>query len=289
MSAANLQIKKKPKLTNPALVIGLTGWMDGGEVSTGTVRYMIDVLDAVEIAEINPKGFYLYNFPGPMELSSLFRPSTTIRNGLVRDLEWPRNTFYRVPEKNVILFSGKEPNMGWEDYMECVFSLCDQFGVRQIYFVGSVGGLAPHSREPAIHSSSANKDLRNELKRTGLKMSDYEGPSSIITCMMVQAEEKGIPMATLVAEIPVYVQGYNPRCIQATLRILGKLLNLPIRTTELQEASKAFDRKIHGLMETQPDLKEKVKELEKQHDQEAFDTEMGDLKAWLEEKGLRLD
>ena len=38
MASDKLNIYNKPKLCNPRLLLGFSGWMDGGEVSTGTVK-----------------------------------------------------------------------------------------------------------------------------------------------------------------------------------------------------------------------------------------------------------
>src|SRR5207244_3342763 len=60
-----LRIHHCPALDQATLVLALTGWMDGGDVSTGTVRRLVDLLDARPIAEIDPEPFYIYNVPGP--------------------------------------------------------------------------------------------------------------------------------------------------------------------------------------------------------------------------------
>ena len=46
MTSERLSIQKNPMLRNPRLLLGFSGWMDGGEVSTGTVRCLIDKLEA---------------------------------------------------------------------------------------------------------------------------------------------------------------------------------------------------------------------------------------------------
>jgi len=37
MKREKLIVKQQPVISNASLVIGLSGWMDGGDVSTGTV------------------------------------------------------------------------------------------------------------------------------------------------------------------------------------------------------------------------------------------------------------
>ena len=156
MIPEELRIIEYPKLYEPKLLIGFSGWMDGGDVSTGTVQSMIEKTDAHKIAEIEPKGFYIYSFPGSMELTSLFRPHTKIKEGIIKSYEIPLNEFYASPKENIIIFQGKEPNLKWEEYSNCIFALCEQFGVKMIYFIGSVAGLVPHTREPKLFCSVSN-------------------------------------------------------------------------------------------------------------------------------------
>ena len=79
-----LQVDRCPEYTNGTLVLAFSGWMDGGDVSTGTVERLVDWLDADEIATIDPEAFYIYNFPGSMEVSAMFRPHIKIEDGLVQ-------------------------------------------------------------------------------------------------------------------------------------------------------------------------------------------------------------
>src|SRR5258708_27767975 len=75
-----LRIHDCPSLHQGTLVLALSGWMDGGDVSTGTVQRLVDLLGARPIAEINPEEFYIYNFPGSMEVATLFRPHIRIED-----------------------------------------------------------------------------------------------------------------------------------------------------------------------------------------------------------------
>ena len=80
----SLQIHRCPELDQAAtLVLAFSGWMDGGDVSTGTVKRLVHLLDAEPIAEIDPEPFYIYNFPGSMEIASLFRPHIEIEDGVI--------------------------------------------------------------------------------------------------------------------------------------------------------------------------------------------------------------
>ncbi|MDP7277897.1 MAG: PAC2 family protein, partial [Planctomycetaceae bacterium] len=101
-----LTFHKRPQLHKATMLLAFTGWMDGGDVSTGTVQRLVDLLDAESFAEINPDPFYIYNFPGSMETSALFRPEITVEDGLVTSVQLPSTRFYASDDHNLLMFIG---------------------------------------------------------------------------------------------------------------------------------------------------------------------------------------
>ena len=289
MASDKLDIYKRPKFSNPRLLLGFSGWMDGGEVSTGSVKCFIDKLDARRFAEIEPTGFYIYSFPGSMEITALFRPHTQIKNGIIESYEIPENTFFYSEESNLILFLGKEPNLNWEDFSECMFSVCAEFGVEMIYFIGSVAGLVPHTREPRLLCSVSQTNLKETFQHYGVKFANYEGPASIVTYLMANCSKRDMKMVSLVAAIPAYVQGSNPKCIEAVTRRLAGMLELEMEFSDLTTISEEFEKKLHDVVQEQPELESNIHKLEEDYDNEIFNNELGDLKTWLEQQGIRVD
>jgi len=289
MADDNLRIYENPGFQSPRLVVGFSGWMDGGDVSSGTIRILAEKLQARRFAEIRPEGFYIYNFPGAMELTALFRPHCQIQKGLLRAFDLPENIFFCAPESDVILFLGKEPNLAWEQYAACLFELCDVFGVKMIYFIGSVSGLVPHTRDPHLFCSVSDAELKPLFEQYGIRFSDYEGPASIVTYLTADARDRGIEMVNLVATVPAYVHGNNPRCIDTVVRRLAGILNLEIHLDDLRSAADDFEKKLTEVVDEQPDLAENVVKLEQDYDNDIFNNEMTDLRTWLHQKGIRLD
>jgi len=289
METGNLQIYENVNLGGGRMLMGFSGWMDGGDVSTGSVRCFIDKLGAKRIAEIEPEGFYIESFPASMEAAALFRPHTKIESGLIKEFEFTRNEFFYSRQANLVFFLGKEPNLFWRIFAERMFEACEKFNVKTIYFIGSVAGLVPHSREPRIMCSVSDEKLREMLQRYGIKFSTYEGPASIITYLTTQAPQRGINLMSLVAVIPAYVQGHNAKCIEAVVRRLSGILGVHLEMEDLQAASEDFERKLNDVLQEQPELVNTIHKLEEDYDNEIFDTELGDLKKWLEQQGIRLD
>ncbi|GAF67640.1 unnamed protein product, partial [marine sediment metagenome] len=169
-----LRVRHCPKLEDGTLVLAFSGWMDGGDVSTGTVQRLVELLGADPIAEIDPEPFYIYNFPGSMEVSALFRPHIQIEDGLMTTVDMPTNTFYCHEPAGLVLFLGKEPNLRWRTFGECVFRIVRETGIRRILFVGSFGGAVPHTRDPRLYVTCSDAKLLPEMEKYGVRRSGYD-------------------------------------------------------------------------------------------------------------------
>lgn len=289
MTTDPLRVEDLPRLKGGRMVVAFSGWMDGGDVSTGTVEWLIEQTGAEPFAEVDPEGFYLYNFPGSMEVSALFRPHVRIEDGLVQSFEPPDNAFYVNSESNLALFIGKEPELNWRLFRDALFGLAQQLGVREVYFVGSVAGMVPHTREPRLRCAVSEAKLKSPLEQAGVPFTDYEGPSSFSAYLLTQAAAHGLEMVSFVVEIPAYIQGRNPKGIEIVGRKLIPLLSLGADVEPLRDESDHWEKRIDEAVQEREDLAEHIQKLEADYDHEVFDTQMGDLKAWLERQGIQVD
>jgi proteasome assembly chaperone (PAC2) family protein len=130
--------------------------------------------------------------------------------------------------------------------------------------------------------------MKPRFESYGVKFSDYEGPASIITYLTTRAKEHGVEMVSIVATIPAYVQGANPKCIVAATRRIAGMLGIRVDLDDLQASADEFEKKLTEIVQEQPELAQNVVKLEQDYDNEIF-SEMGDLKHWLHQKGIRLD
>jgi proteasome assembly chaperone (PAC2) family protein len=289
MAQDKLRIYNRPTLKSPRLLLGFSGWMDGGGVSTGTVKCLIDKTSARKFAEIDPRGFYIYSFPGMMEVAAMFRPHARIEHGCIAAFDFPENSFFCSEEHDLILFLGKEPNLQWEEFGDCIFSLCEELGVKMIYFVGSVAGLVPHTREPRLFCSTSHSRLTENFKHYGVNYTNYEGPASIVTYLTASCSRRDLSMVSFVATIPAYVQGDNPKCIEAVVERLSGMLGLGLDLDDMRAVSDEFEKKLNDIVEKQPELAGNIHKLEEDYDNEIFNSDLGDLKNWLEQQGIRVD
>ncbi len=272
MAAPYLHIDDVPVLQDSTLLLALTGWMDGGLVSTGTVQRIMEGREVIEVGRIEADPFYLYNFPGSMEIAALFRPSVKIVKGMIDgEIGWPTNVFHVDPKANLVFFLGREPDLLWQTFADAIFDMAGRLNVKRIIFMGSFGGTVPHTREPRMYGSVSHKHLRPILKKHGLRLSDYEGPAGFSTILLSQSPAKKMEMMSLVAEIPGYLEGLNPRCIEAITRRLAALLNQPVDMESMRRASDDWEQHVSEAVEKDAELAETVHKLEEQYDNELID------------------
>lgn len=271
------------------MMLGFAGWMDGGDVSTGTAEWLVEQREAEAVAEIQPDEFFLMNLPGSMEVAALFRPHTEMEEGMVQSYEPTSNTIYWLPDDDLLVLMGNEPHMRWQGFADCLWQVMEIAGTRELYFVGSVAGVVPHTRDPRIRCSVSDASLKPRLEHMGMRFSDYEGPASFATHLLHQAGDHGVQMTSFVTEIPAYIQGRNPKGIETLLRQLGMLLELPIELDGLRDLGDHWEKRIDEAVAERGDLAEHIRKLEADYDHEVFDTQMGDLKDWLEQQGIKVD
>jgi proteasome assembly chaperone (PAC2) family protein len=260
----------RPELRQPAMVIALDGWVDGGGAATGTVEYLRRKLRPRKLAEIPLERFHVYQLPGQLSL----RPYCKVEQGLLTEYRPQRNTFYYWinPDgaHDVILFKGTEPSLNWDAYCEAILSVAGQFGVERIYMVGGVLDKTPHTRNPGVSSVCTSQDLRDELVHFGVGFTEYEGPGGVRTTLLHLAGRRGIEMAILHVRCTYYpefnmVISHNPKAIRALVVRLRRLLHLPVDTAELDRQSRDFEARVAFMAAQNAELKAYIDTLEREY------------------------
>ena len=256
----DLIIYQTPELRSPYLVAGFAGWPNAGEVSTGTISYLKEQLKAEKLGEIKPPAFY--------DFSSL-RPQTSIENGLVKELKFLSNEFfYWKSEKSVhdlIILLGVEPHLKWNQYVDLILHLAEQFKVGRIYTVGGTYDQVPHTVEPKVTAVVSDLELREELKKYNIEPTEYQGPSSIHTVLLAAAEKRNIKSVSLWGHAPHYIQVKNPKVCYGILKGLTKMLEIELDLEEIIGAGEDLDEQVSEAISQKPELEEYVKDLEREY------------------------
>ncbi len=200
----NVIIVKKPRLRHPYMVCGISGWVDGGEVATGSIQYLVRKLEAKRFAEIPINRFHIFQVPGQLSL----RPHIRIEDGILKEHRFPQNQFFYWfnpnADNDLILFLGTEPNLNWEEYADAILGVAEELAVIRIYLLGGVLDKTPHTREPGVSCACSSGQLKEEMRKYSVQFSNYEGPGSFSTTLLRICQDRRGQMVSITTRATYY-------------------------------------------------------------------------------------
>jgi hypothetical protein len=262
-------IYKEPKLENPVMVASWPGIGNIGIIAVDTLRNM---LEAEELGEIEPWDFF-------------YPKKVLIRNGELKDLEFPSSKFYfkRTGEKDLLFFIGEEqPADGGRTYAEgkkayqmanLVLDVAQRFGCQRVYTSGAAVAPIHHTTRPKVWAVPNNKGLISEVKtyENTILMSEIEGRggqgniTGLNGLLLGVARKRGIEAICVMGEIPVYLQGFPfpyPKASKSVLEVLTAALGIEIDMDRISSFIERSDKEIEQLYEKfPPEIKEQLDKL----------------------------
>ena len=184
-------------------------WSDGGDISSGLSRYLINKLEARRIGELSP---YIANMCYPFQVGGThdaFRPRASFQEGLPGSpMSW-NHGFYDAGN-GLIIFRGEEPWCRMDLYGQAFFQAVKALGVRQTVAVEGYNGPAPPDLERRIGCVYSKAEMKPTLDRYGLQYSSYgstgrQGPTigmALVSLAHFQYPE--VEMFRLGAMAPMY-------------------------------------------------------------------------------------
>jgi proteasome assembly chaperone (PAC2) family protein len=267
MAGEELRLEHRPELTRPVLVASFRGWNDGAQGASKASAFLSRLWHAEQFAEIDPEQFFDFQST---------RPHVSLSEGKVRRIDWPENSFQhaRPPrsDRDVVLLLGTEPNLRWRTFAQHVSGLAKDVGVEMVVTLGSLLADVPHTRPAPVTASASDAKLMKEL---GVQPSRYEGPTGIVGVLHDACGAVGIPSVSLWAAVPHYVSlTPSPRAAKALCDRLATLLDVPLDTTELEEASDAYMQQVSEAVAADEDTAAYVEELEGRVDEVVEESEL---------------
>jgi proteasome assembly chaperone (PAC2) family protein len=234
----SLIFEDTPDLVNPYILIGLNGWLNGGEIATGCIDFLRRKLNARRFARIDPRRFHIWQVPG-FDPAQIMRPHAVIEEGLIKSLAEPANEFFFWKSgsgHDLILFTGAEPNLEWPQYASAILSIARRYQAPRIYSLGGVFDQVPHTRETRVFAVLSRPEMKNEFK--SFPFLNYAGPCSFSTMLLNLAGREGIEAAGITARVPPYIQNFNAK---AGYDLLKKVLALTTLNIDLSDLKKSAD------------------------------------------------
>ena len=262
--AETVDLWELPSARKIFMVAGWRQWADGGSVSSGLPEYLIEHLDAREIGQINPDGFYIFQFPGTHDL---VRPVIQFNEGYPEALEVPENRFFYAETNGtgIVIFLGDEPQLDIERYTQEFLKAASKLSVKRIVGLGGVYGEFPYEKERSLSGSYSLKSMKESMSELAVQFTNYQGGASIGSFICRRAGEQDMEYCGLYAFVPMFdfsnmTQVSHRLQIEedymswlAVMRRINFMFKINIDLTDL------VDKSQHEIEE----LKTKIEELEK--------------------------
>lgn len=256
----------REKLRRPVVIAAFEGWNDAADSASAVIEHIADAYPTEHLFELDSDDYYDYQ-------SS--RPRVVQVDGL-REVIWPATELRiaHLPGRDVILVSGPEPNMRWQQFCGALVSAFRSLEPELIVLLGAMLTDAPHTRPLPVSGTCADPGLARTL---GLEPSNYEGPTGITGVLADQCRRAGFREVSLWVSVPHYVAAPpNPKATLALLTRVEDLLDLALELGELPEQARAWQRGIDELAAEDSDFSEYIGQLEAQQDEGELPETTGD-------------
>lgn len=219
---------------DPVLIEGLPGI---GQVGKLVAEYMIEMLCAEKIAEIN---------------SIYFPPQVIIDEKGVARL--PRNElfYYTSGDRHLIFLVGdfqSTSNEGHYLLADQYVEIAEEMKVKRIYTLGGFG-VGHLVSEPRVVGAVNNPGLCPELEGAGVTFDRNQQGSGIIGAaglILGLSSQRGIDAACLMGETSGYL--VDPMSATSVLSVLTQLIGVPVDPTQLNARAAEMEQAIEGLVE----------------------------------------
>ncbi|MBT4302684.1 MAG: PAC2 family protein [Actinobacteria bacterium] len=247
-------------LDRPVLAVAFQGLFDASGAATAAIDWLSEHLDTTRLGDIDPETFFDFTQE---------RPVVSFDDDGERVLTWPSNEVFAVhtPEsqRDLVVVSGVEPHLRWRTFSATLAEVAQRTKAETVATLGSMVGMAPHTRSLGVIGSSTNKDL---AQRLGLSSPSYQGPTGLVGVLHDTLDQAGIPVLSLRVSLPHYIPDTpNPKATRSLLRRFEQVTGVDTGYVGLDREAADWQRQVTAAVAGDPEIAEYVKRLEAQADQ----------------------
>lgn len=247
---AMLEIKGPIDLNDPQLVIAVSGWVDGGFVTTKVGEYLTSL--GPEVATFAPDELYDYRSN---------RPTIEFSDGASTEIRWPSLSISAVTEgrTHLLVLTGPEPDTRWQEAAAEIAELAGAAGVKRVISVGAVAAAVAHTRATPIMTTSTDP----EVESFGLPVGRFSVPGAFVNVVSHHiARSKGIPEVGFWAQIPHYVSGVYWPGVEAIMSRLVSFLGAEVNVAEIVLKAHQVRQRLDRAVASRQDARDFVRRLE---------------------------
>lgn len=245
-------------MTDPVLVVVLTGWIDAGGAARAALQAISDETGTSPVAEFDDDLYVDYRAR---------RPLMELRDGLNSVLQWERITLAAGTDstgRDLLLLSGPEPDMAWHRFTRLVGELATELGVHSMAHLGAYPFAVPHTRPARLSVTSPSPDV---LARVPFLRSSIDVPAGVAASLEHELHGRGIPTLGVWAQVPHYLASTSyPAASAALLDGLREATGVVIDAAELRSEVVAHRHRLDDLVAGNAEHAKMLHQLEQLYD-----------------------
>lgn len=250
------------------MALTFTGWNDAGNAASAAIGFIGDSGDRRAVAEIDPELYYDFQ---------THRPKIAVQDGVVRELEWPRNTIFATDlpglENEVVLLAGDEPSTRWRTFSDAIVHVANECEVDYVVTLGAFLADVPHTRPATLTAIASDPELVEGL---GFRGANYEGPTGIVGVLHAKLAAADVRACSLWAAVPHYVAATpNPPAALDLVRGFEAVTGGMVDKAELESAADRFRSRVSSAVSADDEISDYVKQLEEAADAEDSELTLG--------------
>lgn len=233
----------------PALIVSFEDWVDAGTAGTTAARHIAEGGEVM--ARVSPDAIYDYRS---------HRPVLDIVDGTPKELGMPSMmvTRRRLPERDVFVLTGPEPDYRWQELAGDVWELALRIGIVEHVSLGAIPTAVPHTAPTPVMMTASSKEL--------MKGSDQiEGllrvPAAAVSLVEWTLAQHGIPAVGFWAQVPHYATPYAAGAIALTRKVEDHL-TVTIGAGSLEQEGAAQRTALDRIFAANPEASEYLQRLE---------------------------
>ena len=262
----------------PTMLVAFDTWVDAGGAATTALEQLAE--SSRVVATFDPDALFDYRAR---------RPPLEIRDGRLTELSWPELAVrYAVVEgRDLLVFSGPEPDYRWRELAVAVVNLVRRLGVTEWISLGAIPAAVPHTRPvPILGTASAPGLLATGIEAGPAGL--LRVPSAAVSMLEMQVAEAGIPALGYFAQIPHYVSGpYAPGALEL-LEVLSRHLAIELPRGDLTGDARQLRQRLDLAAAADEQTRSYVERLEAMVDEArlpAGDELISEIERFLRQRG----
>ena len=256
----------QPPLMDRVLIMCLQGFIDAGAGADQAMAMLRGALKTEVIAAFDSDALID---------NRARRPMVQLTDGVLDGITWPTielRAGTTSDGKGVLLLTGPEPDMRWNQFCDEVVTLAGNLSVTLTVGLGAFPAPVPHTRPVRLAATSTSRDLADIV---GYVPGGIEVPASVHAALEMAFGYQDRPAIGIWARVPHYISNVPyPAASAAILEGLDRVAGIHVDTAELHAAASVTDSRINAALENSDEHVGMLRALEQQWDME-FGTTSG--------------